>query len=359
MKKVVVAMSGGVDSSVAAALLLEEGFEVIGLTMRLWDSKEKDLSPGERTCCSLDAVEDARRVSYRLGIPHYVLNFREIFKELVVQPFCDEYRRGRTPNPCILCNRHIKFDHLLRRARELDADYLATGHYARRKEEGGLLKLLKAKDPKKDQSYFLACLTREQLQSALFPLGELTKEECRAKALKLNLPVAEKKESQEICFVPDDRYGDFLAGLDPASGRRGPIFNLRGELLGEHRGLVYYTIGQRKGLRIAGPEPLFVVRIAPEENALYVGRDQDLLATDFVVSEINWLQHPLDSASFEAAVKVRYRMKEQAAVLERLPDEGLRVRFLIPQRAITPGQAAVFYRGEEILGGGTIESVIR
>lgn len=359
MKKVAVAMSGGVDSSVAAALLLEAGYEVIGLTMRLWAPGEEAGHFMDRTCCSLESVEDARRVSHRLGIPHYVLNFSGIFRRMVVQPFIDEYRRGRTPNPCILCNRYVKFDRLLARARELDADFLATGHYARKVEAGGLTGLFKARDPGKDQSYFLACLEAASLQSVLFPLGRMLKDECRAKALSLNLPVAGKKESQEICFIPDNRYGDFLAGLDPGFSPPGPILDLHGRLLGEHRGLLHYTIGQRKGLRISAPAPLFVVRIAPETNTLYVGGEKDLLATDFTVADVNWLRIPAHSGSFEANVKVRYGMEEKPARVWIQPDKSLLVSFKSPQRAIAPGQGAVLYSGEEVLGGGAIESVLQ
>jgi len=361
-------MSGGVDSSVAALLLREEGYDVIGITMQIWDPLPTLSRKVARGCCSLEAVRDAQRVAEKLKIPHYVLNFREIFKEKVVDDFCDEYLRGRTPNPCIRCNEFIKFDHLLARARELDADFIATGHYARKMTRGSCpmfnpgiqsVSLYRGKDKRKDQSYFLYCLKPWQLSTTLFPLGDIRKEETRAIAARAGLPVADKKESQEICFVPDKKYGEFLQRCRPGAAKPGYIYSLEGKKIGEHQGLIFYTIGQRKGLKIYDSQPYYVVKISPDENAIYVGREKDLYASEFMVNRVNWISPPDFSVSFEAKVKVRYQMREQPAVI--MPGDSpdsICIRFNLPQRAITPGQAAVIYQGEEVMGGGTIERVL-
>ncbi len=353
-------MSGGVDSSTAAALLKEDGYEVIGVTMQIWPSE--DLAAEAYRfggCCSLEAVEEARRVAARLGIVHYVMNFKRAFEEKVISDFCREYARGRTPNPCIRCNQFIKFDALLVRAKALDADFIATGHYARIEFNPSAKRMFLKKgiDPRKDQSYVLYGMTQESLQHTLMPLGGYTKEEVRQTAHQWKLPVADKPESQEICFIPDDNYGRFVQRRIKEHAQPGPILDRKGRKLGEHRGILFYTVGQRRGLGISSPEPLYVVEIDREKNALMVGREKDIYADELLAGHVNYISEDPLEESTEVQARIRYNMEEALATVNPLPNGKVRVRFKKPQRAITPGQAVVFYQGDTVLGGGTILGV--
>ncbi|MBF0610354.1 MAG: tRNA 2-thiouridine(34) synthase MnmA [Magnetococcales bacterium] len=344
-------MSGGVDSSTAAAWLVEEGWEVIGLTMQLWDHGQS-LSTTSRTCCASEDIYDARQVAQRLGIPLYVLNMEEAFRQQVVDGFLTDYRQGRTPNPCIRCNQYLKFQLLLDKARALSASFLATGHYAIHKmSDDGTPQLWRGVDHKKDQSYFLFTVTAPQLSLLRFPIGSLTKEETRRLAEKFGLHVARKRESQDLCFVPDGDYESFFRqhGLPEEAG---DIVDTSGRRLGTHHGLSRYTIGQRRGLGIASPHPLYVVALQVEENRLIVGEEGALYRDSLKLAEVNWLgpagnQHRL-------AARIRYAAEPQPATF--IPGElGLgEVFFDQPQRAITPGQACVFYLGDQMVGGGWI-----
>jgi tRNA-specific 2-thiouridylase len=354
--KVVVAMSGGVDSSVAAALLREEGYEVIGATMQLWfGTRKRDGSNGSGGG-GLSAVSDARRVASKLGIPHHVMDFRDIFAQKVIADFYQEYRLGRTPNPCIRCNRYIKFGAMLEKARGLGADFLATGHHARVEfdETTGKYLLKKGADLPKDQSYFLCQLNQEQLSQALFPIGSLTKDRVREIAEELNLPTADKPESQEICFIPDDDYAEFLKGYIPESARPGPILDELGNVLGNHQGIMSYTIGQRKGLGIAAEAPLYVTAIEPDRNAVVVGTREAAYGSKLVASNLNWIATARPPHPVRVRARVRYRHPEAEAVITPLDEDSVYVEFKEPQLAITPGQAVVFYDGDTIIGGGII-----
>jgi len=355
-------MSGGVVSSTAAALLKEEGYEVIGLTMHLWDQTGDGKGSFGR-CCSPDDIHDARRVADQLGIPHYVVNLKKAFEEAVVNNFVEEYLKGRTPNPCIRCNDRIKFGLLLQKVEELGAEALATGHYAR--IERSLLgphqnekryMLLRGKDRNKDQSYFLFTLTQEQMDKVIFPLGEKSKAEVRQQASKLGLRVAEKAESQEICFIPDDDYRRFLeARKGKGILKPGEIVDRRGKVLGFHRGLPAYTIGQRRGLGIAAPHPYYVLALDCESNRVIAGRKDELQAGGLVAGGMNWVSFPELKGEVEALVQIRYRHPGIPAVISPLGEGKVRADFQVPQKSVTPGQAAVFYRGDEVLGGGWIE----
>ncbi|MFH1647029.1 MAG: tRNA 2-thiouridine(34) synthase MnmA [Chloroflexota bacterium] len=351
--RVVVAMSGGVDSSVAAALLKEEGHEVIGVTMQLWP-RDTENGRGSKGCCGLEAIDDARRVAYKLGIPHYVMDFREVFARRVIDEFGREYRTGRTPNPCVLCNRRIKFDVLRERARELGADFIATGHHARVESDGGTCLLKKGADARKDQSYFLGQLSREQLRHAMFPVGRLTKARVREIAAGLGLAVAEKPESQEICFVPDDDYAVFLRDYLTQDAQPGPIVDGRGNRLGEHKGIASYTIGQRRGLGIAAGEPRYVTAIRPETSTVVVGTKEETYGTGLVAGDLAWLAIDPPEQPIEVKARVRYRHPEAEATVSPLGNDEVYVKFAEPQMAITPGQAVVFYDGDTVIGGGTI-----
>ncbi len=355
--KVVAGMSGGVDSSVAAALLKEEGHDVIGATMQLYPrDAEKDDGHNSSTCCGLDAIEDAKRVAYKLGIPHYVMDLRDVFARMVIDDFCREYSLGRTPNPCILCNRYIKFGTLMERARELGADYIATGHHARveQDEATGTYLLKKGVDTQKDQSYFLCQLTQEQLSHTVFPIGNLTKDRVRQIASEMNLPVATKPESQEICFIPDDDYPRFLKNYIPEAAEPGPILDRQGNTVGEHRGLMFYTIGQRKGLGIAAAEPLYVTDIYPDRNAVVVGTKEQTYGDELIASNLNWIATARPEHDIKVKAKVRYRHPEAEATVTPPDESSVYVKFKEPQMAITPGQAIVFYDGDTVVGGGTI-----
>jgi len=356
-KRVVVAMSGGVDSSVTAALLREQGHDVIGISMQVWDYSRFTAADGEKfgACCSLDDIHDARRVAEQIGIPFYVVNFEEEFQRHVIDDFIAEYFRGRTPNPCVRCNQLIKFDLLLRKAGELAADYLATGHYVRSvRDEEGRFHLLRGVDECKDQSYFLFTLTQEQLRKTLFPLGVMTKQEVRALASHYGLRVAEKGESQEICFVPDDDYVRFLEEARGKESMSGNIVDCRGNVLGRHEGTYRYTVGQRKGLGVAHPHPLYVLGVDAGRKEVIVGGREELAADGLVATNLNWIAPPPDSP-FEATCKIRYRQKQIPCRIIPLPGDRVEVHFLKGEKAITPGQAVVFYDGEEVLGGGWIE----
>lgn len=356
--KVVVAMSGGVDSSVAAAILKQEGYEVIGVTMQIWPS-DKQAYEVDRFggCCGLGAVEDAKRVAYKLGIPLYVMNFRDIFAQKVIADFCQQYSLGRTPNPCIRCNQYIKFDALLDRAKRLGADFVATGHYARieKDEANGRYLLKKGIDRGKDQSYVLYPVNQEQLRNTLLPIGSFTKQRVREIARELELSVAAKPESQEICFIPDDNYPKFLKEYIPQAVKPGPILNEHGSTLGEHRGILFYTIGQRKGLGISAKEPLYVTAIEQGENAIIVGSKQEVYGNELIASGLNWIAIDKLKQPITVKAKIRYRHKEAEAEITPWNKDQVYVKFNQPQMAITPGQAIVFYDGDIVIGGGTIE----
>lgn len=364
-ERVVVAMSGGVDSSVAAAMLKDDGYDVIGVSMQLWDYSVAEDNAGatEGSCCSIEDLEDARRVADKIGIPFYVLNMEETFTTEVVDYFVRSYLKGETPNPCTKCNQELKFKTLLRKARELDAKYLATGHYARiisPEKKGAPYRLLKGVDPNKDQSYFLFTMNQEELGSVLFPLGTLTKEEVRIKARELGLRTAEKKESQEICFITDDNYAGFVVDtlgqnhLETA----GEIRDQAGTVLGTHNGLFRYTIGQRKGLNItAGTGPHYVLSIEVQENRLIVGPKDELFSKGLKASDVNWIaEAPKDGARLTAAI--RYRDAGVECELYAKSLSGIEARFQEPVSAVTPGQAVVFYNNDEVVGGAWIEKAI-
>jgi tRNA-specific 2-thiouridylase len=356
-KRVVVAMSGGVDSSVAAGLLKEQGYEVIGITMNLFTLPEEYcLDKDLKSCCGWGAVEDASRVASKLGIPHYVLNLKDSFENLVISNFLEEYSQGRTPNPCIRCNQFIKFDVLLERAKKIGASYIATGHYAQivQDPQSGQFLLKKGMDKEKDQSYFLYTMTQDQLSHTLFPVGLFTKSEIRKKARDWGLPVAERPESQEICFIPDNNYVDFLKKRKPEAFLSGPIVNSEGQVLGHHNGIMHFTVGQRRGLGIAAPHPLYVLEINTSKNEIVVGPNECLYKKDLIADQVNWISGDMIVSQVPAKARIRYKHKEAEALLVALDSEIIRVEFEKTQRAITPGQAVVFYERDVVLGGGTI-----
>jgi tRNA-specific 2-thiouridylase len=349
-QRVVVAMSGGVDSAVAAGLLVREGYDVVGITMRLWTLEDPDAPVGKKRCCSVEDTDDARAAAEAIGIPHYVLNMEREFRERVVDYFVAEYGRGRTPNPCLACNEHVKFRALLDRAVALEADFLATGHYARIDHNRGQWRLLRAVDPEKDQSYVLYTMGQAELARTLFPVGAHTKPHIRNLAREMRLPLAEKPDSADICFVPDGDYKAFVRKRLPATP--GVIRDETGAPVGEHGGVAGYTIGQRRGLGVATGEKRFVTGIDPELNIVTIGPEEKLMASTLEAEGVNWVgDRP--AGPVRAAAKIRYRTPAAPAMVTPRGD-GARVEFDAPQRAITPGQAVVFYDGVEVLGGGAI-----
>ncbi len=357
--RVVVAMSGGVDSSVAAALLLEQGHEVIGLSMQLYDQRPSDPQGNGResfgSCCSLDDLADARRVAAALDFPHYIVNFEEQFQATVVRNFVDEYAAGRTPIPCVHCNADLKFAHLVDRAAGLDAAAVATGHYARVAfdEDSRQYRLFRGADADKDQSYFLFSLTQDQLARAMFPVGTLTKPEVRRHAERLGLAVADKPDSHEICFIPDGKTGDFV-GRHLPEHTGGTIVDSGGTVRGRHRGIHRYTVGQRKGLGISSATPMYVLRLEPAEHRVIVGPREELGQTDFHAGRVNWIAGAAPDAPIRGTARIRHRHADAPATITPEGPDTVSVRFDTPQLAVTPGQAAVFYDGDRVLGGGWI-----
>ncbi len=351
--RVICGMSGGVDSSATAALLLEQGYDVVGITLKLWP--QDCVSRAEDKCCGPQAVTDARAVCHKLGIPYYLIDEAEEFQAKVIQYFAAEYKAGRTPNPCVMCNQNLKFGRLIDRADQLGAEFIATGHFARleRRADGRVL-LKRGSDLKKDQSYFLFSLRQDQLARAIFPLGEKTKHATRELARHCNLKTADKEESMEICFVPDNDYGGFLQQANLVQKHRGEIVNLHGQVLGYHDGIEFYTIGQRKGLGLASPQPLYVVELDATNNRVVVGDDSALDRDEFTVDRCNWIPFSLPPEMISVTAKIRYNHPGTPATVSLQPDGRAKVKLHTPQRAITPGQAAVFYQDDLVLGGGWI-----
>ena len=363
---VAVAMSGGVDSSTVAAVLLQQNRPIVGLTMQLWNQRRlpelQGDGPAQHRCCSLDDVYDAKRVAQHLNFPHYVVNFEEQFEARVVRPFVEQYLSGRTPIACTNCNTDVKFEPLLRMARQIGAERLATGHYARirKNETTGRFELLRARDDSKDQSYFLWGLTQEQLSRSDFPLGELSKEEVRNVARQVNLPVAEKPESMELCFVPNGNYVQFIHAYSRAEGiavnnQEGDIVTEEGAVIGRHTGVHNYTVGQRKGLGFAAGKPIYVLSIDTENNRIVVGEDDALRTSTFEIENVNWISIAEPASPIQGQAKIRHKHDPAPATIETLPGNRARITFETPQRAITPGQAAVFYQADVVLAGGWIK----
>ena len=351
-----IAMSGGVDSAVAALLTAREGLRCVGCTMRLFDSEDAGFEADERTCCSLSDAEDARAVAFRLGMEFYVFNFKDAFRREVMVPFVENYLRGLTPNPCIECNRALKFSALLRRAEELGCSRLVTGHYARTEFEDGRWKLKKALDRDKDQSYVLYTLSQEQLEKVRFPLGGYTKTQVRAIAAENGFVNASKPDSQDICFVPD---GDHAAMIERFTGKAsvpGPFVDREGRILGEHKGIERYTVGQRRGLGVALGEPMYVCAIRPGDNAVVLGPNEALFSREVNVSAFHWISGEIPDGPVRGTAKIRYRHREAPVTAYPAPGGGVRLVFDEPQRAAAPGQSAVLYDGDAVLGGGIIAS---
>ncbi|MBC8508121.1 MAG: tRNA 2-thiouridine(34) synthase MnmA [Anaerolineales bacterium] len=366
-KTVVVAMSGGVDSSVTAALLKEQGYDVIGMMMRLWSEPG---SEAENRCCTVDAMNLARRMAAQLEIPFYAIDAKDVFRKTVVQYFFDGYRQGITPNPCLVCNMHIRWEFLLNRALALGADFMATGHYARlltadggrqtavgspRSSSFEAIRLQKALDENKDQSYVLHVLKQDQLKHALFPLGDYTKPQVRDLARKFDLPVAERSDSQDLCFLGNGTYAEFLERNAPEVNRPGPMLNSAGEEIGQHRGLAYYTIGQRRGLGIAAPEPLYVIQKDNNKNSLLIGPKESLGRKQLTAREANWISGSPPESPFRAQIKIRYKADFAWGLVTPQSNNGFQIEFDEQLRDITPGQAAVIYNEDICLGGGIIE----
>ncbi len=356
MSKVVIGMSGGVDSSVAAWLLQKQGYEVIGVTMQIWQDEEPEETEENGGCCGLSAVEDARRVAWQLGIPHYVMNFKKEFKAHVMDYFVEEYIHGRTPNPCIACNRFVKWEALLMRSLGLGADYIATGHYARVAQlENGRYALKQSATAAKDQTYALYNLTQEQLSHTLMPVGSYTKEEIRQMAEDLGLSVAHKADSQEICFIPDHDYAGFIRRERGQVPEPGNFVDREGNVLGRHKGIIHYTVGQRKGLNLSLGHPVFVVEIRPETNEVVIGEANDVFTDMLICDKLNWMAiDGLQGRERQVTAKIRYSHQGAPCVIREIGGQQVECRFLEPVRAVTPGQAVVFYEEDYVLGGGTI-----
>ncbi len=351
--RALIAMSGGVDSSVAAKLMKERGMDCAGATMRLYDYETVGIA--DMTCCSAKDVEDARAVAERLQMPYYIFHMEDGFREQVIDRFVRNYEAGRTPNPCIDCNRYLKFDGLFQKAAELGYDYVVTGHYATVEEKDGVYRLKRGVDRTKDQSYVLYDLTQEKLARTILPLGELSKEETRRIAREAGFVNSEKKDSQDICFVPD---GDYAKVIEAYTGRKsipGDFVSLDGTVMGRHKGIIHYTVGQRRGLGLSVPESVYVVRIDPEKNQVILGKDSDLYGKTLTASQFNWISGHAPAGEVRCTAKVRYRQKEQPAAAFALSEDTVRVEFDEPQRAITKGQSVVLYDGDYVLGGGIID----